>query len=445
MTKKTLSFVKGKGSIRHNNRKFTADNVDPNRSHLNQYFIIQPINEAYEQCFGEALAEYNAAQKRADRKKGDYISEIKNSGNGEKVFYETVVQIGTMMNTGVVGEDGLIRPDAMEAAKILTEYVESFKERNPNLYLFNAVLHMDEATPHLHLDYIPVATGYKNGLKVRNSLSKALQNMGLAKSKNKWQNITVAWESREREYLTGLCAERGIEIVVLGEKRPSLSLPEYKQAIHETEELKLENQELRMENDELELENTMLRSEADDIQEMIQKAVVEGQQILEQMDEEQEELKAKTEKQKLELRKVELDRETQKEIKKEVDAELRQAKSQAVEVKGLFQSEPYVKVPQKLWKQMLKAYEYGLTASSTVEKLKERNVVLEAKLAEWKTFKTKVTAFVQEHGLFESLQEYLKPKKKSIHKKLDEHKEKKSTRSSIGTEQKRKRIAEESL
>lgn len=222
-----------------------AENVDQTRLSMNQYFIKQSLEEAYQDCFGKAIEEYNAAQKRADRKKGDYLTEIKNSGNGEKVFYEIIVQIGTMADTGVLGEDGILTHDAIEAAKILNEYVKLFQKRNPNLYLFNAVLHMDEATPHLHLDYIPVATGYKTGLRVRNSLTKAFQNMGFAKAKSKKENETVAWQKREREYLTGLCAEHGIEIEVLGEKRPSLSLPEYKQAMRETDELKSSNQDLK--------------------------------------------------------------------------------------------------------------------------------------------------------------------------------------------------------
>ena len=62
---------------------------------------------------------------------------------------------------------------------------KTFQERNPNLYLFNCVMHLDEATPHLHIDYIPVANGYKTGMKTRNSLTKALQQMGFAKAVSK--------------------------------------------------------------------------------------------------------------------------------------------------------------------------------------------------------------------------------------------------------------------
>ena len=97
---KTISFVKGKGSISHNNRDFIAENVDRERTAWNVEYIKHPIREAYDQLFGEAIAEYNAKQKRMDRKVTDYLNDIKNSGNGEKQFYEIVVQIGKKDDTG---------------------------------------------------------------------------------------------------------------------------------------------------------------------------------------------------------------------------------------------------------------------------------------------------------------------------------------------------------
>lgn len=262
IVRKTLSFVKGKGSLSHNNRTFVADNVDPKRIDWNITYVKETLEEAYEKCFGEAIREYNAGQKRKDRQKHDYINEIKNSRNNEKVFYENVVMIGCKKDTGVADENGYLTHEAAEAAKILDHYVKTFQERNPNLYLFNAVLHMDEATPHLHLDYIPVASGcYKKGLKIRNSLSKALQCMGFEKGKGKYTNETTAWQERERAYITELCLERGIEIVTLDEKRANLSLPEYKEVVKEIEELQEQAGELREEAQALKSENALLTEE----------------------------------------------------------------------------------------------------------------------------------------------------------------------------------------
>ena len=286
MAGKTISFVLGRGNMNHNNRKFYKENVDPERTYLNKSYVVQPLKEAYKECFGQALDDYNAKQKRKDRRKDDYIAEIKNSGNGEKVFYENVVQIGDMYDTGIVGPDGEITVDAKTAAEILDKYARSFQERNPNLYVFNMVLHMDEATPHLHIDYIPVAHGYKTGLETRNSLSKAYQQMGIPRAKNKLENETSMWHIREREYLTEMARERGIEIAVKGVERPGLSLPEYREAMSEVEEYKEKTAELQIvnagllaEKDELQLEAKaaeMVRDdlikEAEDAEARVQKA-----------------------------------------------------------------------------------------------------------------------------------------------------------------------------
>ena len=224
---KTISFVKGKGSIRHNNRSFTASNVDGSRSDMNISYVTIPIEEAYEQIFGPAVADYNAKQKRNDRKIDNYLEKIKISKNNEKVFYETVVQIGKKDDTGILDEDGNITEEALLAKEVLDEYARTFQERNPNLILFNAVLHMDEATPHLHLDYIPVAHGYKTGLSTRNSLTKGLQEMGITKASGRNDNETMHWQQRERNHIAELCKARGIETEILGIERDDYSLPEY--------------------------------------------------------------------------------------------------------------------------------------------------------------------------------------------------------------------------
>ena len=83
---KTLSFVKGKGSLRHNNRDFVASNIDKSRLEWNRYYIQQPLKEAYQEIFGKAVEDYNSKQKRNDRKIDDYLNKIKNSGNKEKQF-----------------------------------------------------------------------------------------------------------------------------------------------------------------------------------------------------------------------------------------------------------------------------------------------------------------------------------------------------------------------
>ena len=226
---KTLSFGKGKGNIRHNNREFVTDNVDRDRIADNITYVKQDLHDAYVECFQSAIDEYNARQTRNDRMKSldGYMDEIKRNQanrNGEKLFYEQVVGIGDMYDSGIIS-----KPEEAEKCKeVLDHYAREFQQRNPNLHVFNMVLHMDEQTPHLHIDYIPRAEGYKQGLQVRNSLSKALENQGLKSARQQKDNNTISWQNRERQHISELCQERGIEIVTVGIEREDMTVGQYK-------------------------------------------------------------------------------------------------------------------------------------------------------------------------------------------------------------------------
>ena len=350
---KTISFVKGKGSIRHDNRDFIADNVDEDRVKWNRYYVQEQVEDAYRKKFGAAIEEYNAKQKRNDRKIDDYISKIKNSKNNEKIFYENVVQIGKKDDTGVLDPDGNISEEAKTAIEVLDEYVRTFSERNPNLYLFNAVLHLDEATPHLHLDYIPVAHGYKTGLKTRNSLTKALQEMGIAPAVSKTDNETMHWQEREREYLSELCRERGIEIGVLGESHGGMMLPEYKNAQHKIDEMESRLEILNAEKKELEAEVVFSEEKLEENCEM----AVHQNEVLSLI-----EVDISESQDRLKQYKELADRFTG--MYKSVDQEIEKIRQKAKPT-GLLQSEPMVKISKKLFESLLEKYR----AASLSEKM----------------------------------------------------------------------------
>lgn len=226
MAKMSISVVKGRGSMSHNNREFTTPNVDKNRVKDNITYKAEPIEQAYEICFSQSIEEYNSKQKRADRRiagaKG-YMEQIKKSKNGEKLFYEVVVQVGNKFDCAVGTENGIL------AKKALDEYMQDFQHRNPNLYVFNAVLHMDEATPHLHIDYIPLAHGYQRGMQVRNSLDKALKEQGIDGKANKRENSTHNWQESEKDALEHFMRIHGlIRADERGLKREHMSIDQYK-------------------------------------------------------------------------------------------------------------------------------------------------------------------------------------------------------------------------
>lgn len=226
-----VSMPQGKGSQMHNRREYekygkpTPDNIDVSKSHENITLVDRDINEAYREIFGEALDKYNAKQKRADRKIEDYCDHIKKSKNGEKLFYEDVVQWGS--------KDDFQNPQTRERAKeALVKYVEGFEERNPNLKLIGSYIHMDEASPHLHLDYVPVAHGYSRGLSTRNSLDRAMKEMGFApENESRKNNATKLWKESERSYFGEICRSMGLEVEMERQStRKNLSVEEYKDA-----------------------------------------------------------------------------------------------------------------------------------------------------------------------------------------------------------------------
>lgn len=211
MIAKTISHCQGKGSLSHNNRTFKPKNVDSSRTPHNITFIKESIAEAYDKCFAEAVERYNARQKRSDRRiKDGYFryafshapsNNVITAPDKRKSFYEDIVQIGCKDDTGVGS------PDSVVAIQCLTEYMQGFSKRNPNFYVFNAVLHADEATPHLHIDYIPIGH-YKRGVDTQNGLAQALKEMGYGEG----ENTISRWRTAECNVLTEICRSHGIEI-----------------------------------------------------------------------------------------------------------------------------------------------------------------------------------------------------------------------------------------
>ena len=410
MAAKTISFPKGRGHLTHNNRDFICNNVVPERTSWNRTYIQEPLKDAYEKCFGQALRDYNAAQKRKDRKKEDYLKEIENSGNKEKTFYENIVQIGKKEDTPVVDENGNLTVDVKTAIEILEQYAKTFQERNPNLYLFNCVMHLDEATPHLHIDYIPVAHGYKNGMETRNSLTKAFQQMGFAKAVSRKQNETVEWQERERSYLTELCRERGIEIEALGIQRENLSLPEYKAAMREVEKLEQQAEALDSQNEVLEKQNDALAQHTSELATQAQEMEAHNNELLMQAQELTEQIEKAEQKEKEAneiLAKHDLRAETFKAISKEVNAETKKMKNVAVPITSLFGGEEYVKVKKSDWSMMLDAFGKAISRNHLLEKYEKKIADLEKRIVTLTDQVEKLKRFVASRGLGEAFVEFV--------------------------------------
>ena len=239
----------GQGSVNHNSRKFHAKNTDPERSHLNITYCQENIKAVYHEPFDEALERYNAKQTRADRRIEDYYEKIR-SGKQEKPFHEIILQVGNRDDMSADSEEGQL------AAAVLDEYMKGFQERNPQLRVFSAHLHMDEATPHLHIDFVPFTTGSKRGLDTRASLKQALAAQGF-KGGTRGDTEWSQWVRSEKEQLSLVMECNGIEWEDKGTHDKHLSVLDYKKeqrakeiAVLETvkaeKESQVESQERRL-------------------------------------------------------------------------------------------------------------------------------------------------------------------------------------------------------
>ena len=232
--KRTISAMRGKGSLSHNRRDFIAENVDSSRTPLNVEYRNEDIRAVYHELFDDALARYNEKQTRRDRVIDDYYEKIR-TGKQEKLFEELIIQIGNKDDMNATSENGQL------ARQMLDEYMQSFQQRNPTLRVFSAHLHMDEATPHLHIDFIPFTTGSKRGLETRVSLKKALEALGFTGGTKSHTELNQ-WIESEKQALASIMARNDIEWEQKGTHEEHLSVLDYKKQERSKEVAALETQ-----------------------------------------------------------------------------------------------------------------------------------------------------------------------------------------------------------
>ena len=310
--KRTISFMTGKGSVNHNSRKFHAKNTDPERSCLNVEYCNENVKDVYHELFDEALARYNEKQTRSDRRIDDYYEKIR-SGKQEKPFHEIILQIGDKDNMGAKTENGQL------AAKVLDKYMWDFQRRNPTLRVFSAYLHMDEATPHLHIDFVPYTTGSKRGLDTRVSLKQALSALGF-KGGTRRETELNQWVAYEKKHLAAVMLEHGIEWEKKGTHEKHLSVLDFekkerakevaeleqsisdgkerlsdiqiqqKKAEQETEQIRQEGEAIRREVSELSETSDLLKEQAATLAEDKEKLLSDNEKLEKQQKKLQQEI-----------------------------------------------------------------------------------------------------------------------------------------------------------
>lgn len=302
----------GKGSVNHNSRKFHAKNTDPERSCLNVEYCNENVKDVYHELFDEALTRYNEKQTRSDRRIDDYYEKIR-SGKQEKPFHEIILQIGDKDNMGAKTENGRL------AAKVLDKYMRDFQRRNPTLRVFSAYLHMDEATPHLHIDFVPYTTGSRRGIDTRVSLKQALSALGF-KGGTRRETELNQWVAYEKEQLAAVMREYGIEWEKKGTHEKHLSVLDFEKkerakeiaeldqsisdgkeilsdiqvqqlkAEQKTEQIRQEGEAIRQEVSELSETSDLLKEQAEALAEDKEKLLYDNEKLEKQQKKLQQEI-----------------------------------------------------------------------------------------------------------------------------------------------------------
>lgn len=175
-----------KYNLRHNTRDFDHGkwnkdgHINESRSCLNEVLVNVNLRDFFEDTFAKAIDEYNEKNKskHADRctTVSKYFSEQKNKAQ------ETILQFGNAETyKAIVEQFGQSKADDFYK-KALKKAYEKWQEDNPSFMVFGAYIHLDEKTPHLHLDFLPVAETTR-GLTTKVSLDGALKQIGFARSK----------------------------------------------------------------------------------------------------------------------------------------------------------------------------------------------------------------------------------------------------------------------
>lgn len=282
--KRTISGMVGAGSLAHNRRDFIAENVDQDRVDLNICYCNENIKDVYRQLFDEAVERYNVG-KRKDRQITNYYEKIR-QGKQEKLFHEVIFQIGNCEDMAVGTPEGNL------AVKVLDQYMQDFQQRNSNLRVFSCYLHQDEATPHLHIDFVPYVTCWKGkGMDTRVSLKQALKSQGF-QGGTKHATELNQWINHEKEILAEIAKQHGIEWKQKGTQEEHLDVYNFKKKERkkEVQELEQEKEYLTAENEGLTLQIADARADIKNLREDKEQAIQERELAEKYAEETQKEL-----------------------------------------------------------------------------------------------------------------------------------------------------------
>ena len=267
------------------------------------------LRDRYEDIFGEAVREYNERQKRADRKIDSYYDKIaKEERSGKKgskhLVYEAIMTVGSHKNyNDCFTDDEQIDPQ--EAKRMLFEAVKRIDSQyGKHIRIVGLYWHNDESrtetvngesveiksAPHVHVDYVPVATDYKIGMSIQNGQSKAYQQLGFSSGTHK-ETPQIQFNHACRNILDEVVIEHGYAVShPIAEKREEARKHDTKQeyvrkALEQQNTRQLEeNRRLEQANSELDRDYKSKERRLSNLKQSIEHADEQKREALEERD-----------------------------------------------------------------------------------------------------------------------------------------------------------------
>lgn len=274
--------------------------IDPNGYH--SVLEHKDMAEAYDEIFTQAIQSYNVGKKPSRQTYGkngrEYLEILTKNHIEEELKNEKIREENKRLPNGTKRKKeshkwpspvrevivGIYPTEAGQLSKekheeIAKEFLEKFKEKNPNIYVVGAYFHADEeGGPHMHIDYIPLAYQNQSGLSVQPVESRCLQEMGYEKVEKAYDPTTksfdlpkVRFENEMRAELEKIAENHGIEILHPKEKREHLEKEDF--IAHQ--ELDQTTKKIAQSNDELD----QVKKDLSKVQEELEKKNDELDQI----------------------------------------------------------------------------------------------------------------------------------------------------------------------
>lgn len=206
----------------HNNRKYSKSNnedLDLSKSKYNIILkgtknLVADVKKLYRDEFDVAVYNYNQKQTRENRKITNYLTKIEEDKQ-KNIATEIILQLGDKEDWKNINLE-----DKEKMKNVFEKGLETLESKG--FKVANAVVHLDETSPHCHIIGVPIGTGFKKGMEKQVSSKSVFSLDKMEVLRDEIEKVLIA----EYNKVYNLDVEKKQEKGIIEEH---LSITEYKQ------------------------------------------------------------------------------------------------------------------------------------------------------------------------------------------------------------------------